>query len=71
MADTVRIKIIGLDDLDRAFDAVIADLAAEMRSGFIPEARYHGMGGAPFTLDKVDVVAPRHRFLIRNVGGLV
>jgi hypothetical protein len=53
----MRLTVHGLDDLDDAFEAFMAELAAELAPGFVPEAQYHGMAGEPFTVEKIDLVA--------------
>lgn len=67
MADQVTVRVEGLDDLARAFDRVADDLQAELGAGFVPKARYQGMGGVPFVVGRLRLVATQAGF---EVGGM-
>ncbi len=66
--DKVDVRVEGLPQLRRGFDEFVDDLADEMAPGFVPEHRYAGLEGEPFTLDKVELVATRLGFTIRGEG---
>jgi len=65
---TIQVRILGLDKLDDAFDAMIRDIHAELRPGFVPEARYHGLGGIPFSVTGVEKAARQNGFVMRGEG---
>ena len=67
MADSVSVRVTGLDDLQRAFDQVQRELLAELGAGFVPKARYHGMGGVPFVVGRVRLVAQRAGFEVSGM----
>jgi len=57
MANSVTIRVHGLDDLDDAFTDFVEQLAAELAPGFVPESQYRGMAGEPFTVEKIELVS--------------
>lgn len=65
---TIEIRIRGVREVDQAFDRMIDDLHAELRPGFIPEHRYQGLGGIPFSVTGVEKAARRNGFVIRGEG---
>jgi hypothetical protein len=66
--ETIRVRILGLDAIDDAFDRMISDLHAELRPGFVPQHRYHGLGGIPFATEATETAARRNGFVIRGEG---
>ena len=69
MADeTIRVRVLGLDAIEGAFDRMVQDIHAELRPGFVPEARYHGLGGIPFSVVGVEKAARQNGFTIRGEG---
>jgi hypothetical protein len=58
----VQVEIVGWAELKGGLQAFIPQLLDELRPGFIPQHRYVGMGGIPFTLEKIDLVARRLGF---------
>lgn len=59
MADTVRITLHGLGELEDALTAFTSELATELAPGFIPEHRFAGEGGVPFVSEKVQLAGER------------
>lgn len=57
-----QIQILGLADVKGGLQALIPQLLTELRPGFIPQHRYVGLGGVPFVLEKIDLVAKRLGF---------
>lgn len=63
---TEQIEILGLDEMKSGLNAFVQQLVDELRPGFIPLHIYHGMGGVPFTLEKVDLSAKQNGFMVRD-----
>ena len=69
MADqTVTVRILGLREIDQAFDRMVDDIHAELRPGFVPLHRYHGLGGIPFAVTGVEKAARQNGFTMRGEG---
>lgn len=69
MADqTIRVRILGLDRLDSAFDAMIRDIHTEIEPGFVPRSQYKGLGGIPHSVTAVERAAVQNGFTIRGEG---
>jgi hypothetical protein len=65
---TIQVRVLGLGELDRAFDRLVDDLHAELRPGFVPQRRYHGLGGVPFAVTGTEKAARQNGFTIRGEG---
>lgn len=66
MTDAVRFVVHGVDELEAAFMAVAGDVVREARHGFMPEHRYLGQGGIPFTGETVELVATSKGFMVTD-----
>ena len=66
MPDLLRFRVDGIEELGEGLETFIQQLMAELRPGFVPEARYLGEQGRPFTLEKIDLVAKQVGFVVRD-----
>jgi len=58
----VSFRVHGVDQVDDALADFVDQLAGELAPGFVPESRYRGQQGVPFTLEKIDLVSSRLGF---------
>lgn len=60
----VTVRVLGVDDLQAAFDALVRDFLDEAQVGFLPLARLRGRGGEPWTVMMLQKIAKRKGFVV-------
>lgn len=60
---SVTVRVVGVDDLQDAFDALRRDFLVEANVGFLPLARLRGRGGEPWTVMMLQKIAKRKGFV--------